>query len=522
MTTPASPTEPPAPDWRVWVGFAAMAVGNFMSILDIQIVASSIREIQAGVAASAEELIWIQTSYLVAEVIAIPLSGFLGRALSIRNLYTIGALGFSLASAACAFAWSIESLIVFRAIQGFMGGALIPTTLATVFLLFPPKNRPTVQVMIGLIVTLAPSIGPTVGGLITDTLGWRWLFLINLVPGVAAAALVYAFIRVGKPNYGLLNRMDWAGLIGLALFLGALQFVLEEGPRQGWLASGDIALWCVVAVGAGAVFFWRSFSAPEPVVSLRAFSDPNFAIGSAISLVLGLGLYGAVYLQPLFLGGVLGYSALQIGHVMFVTGATMFLSAPIARVFAMSIDPRLAVGIGVVAVAMGCLLQANLTAQSGFWDFFLPQVLRGFGFMFCFITVTNLALGTLPAGEVQNASGVFNLTRNLGGAIGLAALNTARDWSTAFHKSELAPMLDPANPLVGQHLAKSAAALQAAGVADPERAAIAQYAGLLNREATIMAFNSLFFAMSVVFLGILLMLPLLKKPALAQATDPAH
>jgi MFS transporter, DHA2 family, multidrug resistance protein len=517
-----APPEATAPDWRVWAGFVAMAVGNFMSILDIQIVASSIREIQAGVAASADELVWIQTSYLVAEIIAIPLSGFLGRAMSIRYLWTMAGIGFSLASAACAFAWSIESLIIFRTIQGFMGGALIPTTFAAVFLMFPPKNRPTVQVVIGLIATMAPAIGSTVGGAITEAFGWRWLFLVNLAPGLIASAVVYAFVRIGKPNWALFTKMDWAGLAGLALFLGALQFVLEEGPRQGWLESPEIGWLAVLTVAAGVLFFWRAFTSEEPVVSLKAFRNTNFSIGSGVSFTLGLGLYGAVYLQPLFLGGVLGYSALQIGNVMFVMGTTMFFSAPIVRLFAMSMDPRAAVGIGVLSAALGCFLQTGLTAQSGFWDFFWPQVFRGFGFIFCFVTITNLALGTLPASEIQNASGVFNVTRNLGGAIGLAALNTLKDWYTVFHKTELAPVFDPADPLVQQQLQASAARLAAAGVADPDRAAMAQFGQTLAREATVMAFNNLFFVMGVTFLCILALLPFVQKPEAAPQAAPAH
>jgi DHA2 family multidrug resistance protein len=524
VTTPQAQPEIPPPTLAIWLGFACMCVGNFMSVLDIQIVASSIREIQAGVAASADELVWIQTSYLVAEVIAIPLSGFLGRALTIRRLFAFAALGFTLFSAACAIAWSIESLIVFRAIQGLFGGFMIPTTFAAAFMLFPERNRATVNVLIGLIVTLAPSIGPTVGGWITATFGWHWLFLVNLAPGLMVTVGVWLLLKPEPMNWPLLRRFDFLGLAGMAVFLGALQVVLEEGPRKGWLDSPEIAGFAIAAVAGAALFFQRALTRPEPVVSLAAFSNREFAISCALAFALGIGLYGSVYLQPLFLGQIRGYDSLQIGHVMFVTGATMFFSAPVARQIAMRLDPRVAIGFGISLVAGGCFLQASLTAESSFWAFFWPQALRGMGFIFCFATLSIVALGTLSQNQIQAASGVFNLMRNLGGAIGLALLNTVRDWYTVFHKTELAPMLDPANPLVADMLAGSAARLAAAGVGDPEAAAIAQYAALLNREAAVMTFNNLFTAMGASFIFAVMLLPLVRppKPAAGAPVPDAH
>jgi len=220
---PAAPTSPPPPGpggliypkptIGLWIGFACMALGNFMAILDIQIVASSLREIQAGVSASADELVWIQTSYLVAEVNAIPLSGFMGRALSIRNLFTAAALGFTIASLGCAFAQNIGTLVFFRIIQGFMGGFMMPTTFAAGFLLFAEKDRATVNVMMGMIMTSAPAMGPALGGFITSALGWHWLFLVNLVPGIICAVGCFLLIPLKTPDWPLLRRIDIVGLI---------------------------------------------------------------------------------------------------------------------------------------------------------------------------------------------------------------------------------------------------------------------------------------------------------------------
>jgi MFS transporter, DHA2 family, multidrug resistance protein len=507
----AGDTAPPA-TLALWIGFCCMALGNFMAILDIQIVASSLREIQAGVSASADELVWIQTSYLIAEVIAIPLSGFMGRALSIRNLFTAAAIGFTVASVGCALAQNLETLVVFRVIQGFMGGFMMPTTFAAGFLLFAEKDRATVNVLMGMIMTSAPALGPVLGGVITSSLGWHWLFLINLVPGIVCAIGCFLLIPLKTPNWALLKRIDLIGLVGLAAFLGSLEIVLEEGPRQGWLASSHIALWASIASLGAVVFFWRAFTLDEPIVKLDAFTDRNFAVCAILAFTVGIGLYGSVYLQPLFLGQVRGYSAVQIGQVMFVTGVFMFISAPFARQLIVRVDPRVALLAGVLLVGGSCLLQARLTAESSFWEFFWPQAMRGCGLILCYATLSIVALGTMPVHMIQSASGLFNLTRNLGGAIGLALLSTMTDFYTVFHRTELASALNPADPMVAERLAASAARLEAAGVANPEIAAIAQQAALLHREAAV-TFNNLFVVIAACLALSLLVLPFVRRPS---------
>ncbi len=511
-TAPQAAHEPAPPNFWTWLGFAAMALGNFMAILDIQIVASSIRNIQAGISASADELAWVQTAYLIAEVIAIPLSGYLSRAFSIPVFFAWAATGFAFASAACGLAWNTESMIVFRAIQGFMGGALIPTTMASAWLLFPPKYRGGVQIMIGMIVTIAPSIGPTVGGTITDALGWRWLFFINLVPAAVIAVLVPFCLRgLPKANPSLLKKMDWIGLFSLAVFLGSLQLYLEDAPGDQWFGSAKIVSVFLVCLIAASVFFWRALTVDEPIVSLKAFRNRNFAIGALVTFSIGIGLYGSVYLQPLFLSQIRGFGALQIGHVMFATGAAMFVTAPIIRTVGDRVDMRILVAIGIVIAALGCFTQSGLTAESDFDEFILPQALRGMGFMFVFALMTQLAFATLPPEEIQTASGLFNLMRNLGGALGVAVLNALKDYFLVFHKTMLAPMLDPANPLVAARLTGLQAAMEKTEVSDPYLAAVAQMTFLLNREATVMTFNNLFFVMGIIFLLSLFAMPFLEK-----------
>ena len=306
--------------WRQWVGFMAMVLGMFMAILDIQIVSASISDIQAGLAASPDEASWVQTSYLIAEIVMIPLSGWLSRLLSTRVLFVASALGFTLFSLACAGASSLGEMVVFRAAQGFIGGAMIPTVFATTFLLFPGEKRTQMSVLIGLTATMAPTIGPTLGGWLTDQYSWHWLFLINVPVGLVVAGAVWTCLDIDKPDWSLRRGFDLIGLTLMALFLGALEYVLEEGERWDWFQDETIA-WCgVISVVAGVLFFWRMLTRRDPLVELRAFANANFAFGSLFSFVLGIGLYGSVYLVPLFLGRVRGYDSLQIGETMFVTG----------------------------------------------------------------------------------------------------------------------------------------------------------------------------------------------------------
>ena len=494
----------------IWVGYLAMIVGNFMAILDIQIVASSLREIGAGVSASADELAWVQTAYLIAEVIAIPLSGLLGRALSMRTLFVISSLGFTIMSLACALSWNIESLIFFRTLQGFLGGGMIPTTMASLFILFPEEKRAPAIVLVGMVSTLAPSIGPSLGGWITDSMGWHWLFLINLVPGFAAAALVWRFSPLKEKDLSLLKRLDIVGLIGMALFLGSLEYVLEEGPKHEWLAERSVFIASIAAFLGGATFFWRAFTSEQPIVDLRVFSNRNFIIGCIVSVAAGIGLYGSVYLMPLFLGGVRGYNSTQIGGVMVVTGLAMFLTAPIVGRLQAKADLRLLLLIGISLTAVGMWENSKLTAESGFWELALPQALRGAGLMMCMIPMTGLALGTLAPERVQNASGLFNLTRNLGGAFGLAIINTLLNRSTDLHRTELAAAVSSGHADVHGWLDQTAAALATQGISDPQAGALARLAGMVEREATVMAFDNVFVMLAITFALLLPLIPMTK------------
>lgn len=517
MPQPASATvaagAPPAQvGTREWLGFFVMIFGMFMAILDIQIVASSLSEIQAGLSASADEISWVQTSYLIAEVIMIPLSGFLSRLLSTRVLFVASAFGFTLMSVACAFTTSIGTMIVFRALQGFIGGAMIPTVFATSFIIFPPAKRAAVSVMIGLVATMAPTIGPTLGGYLTQSLSWHWLFLINVIPGLFVTGAVWALVDIDRPDRSLLKGFDYAGIAFMALFLGSLEYVMEEGPRNDWFDDRAIFTLAVIAVSAAVLFFWRAFTARNPIVELRAFADRNFALGCLYSFIIGVGLYGAVYVTPLFLARVRGFDSLQIGLIMMVTGLFQFTFAPVAGALSKKLDLRVMLALGLLLFGLGLYTQSGLTAEAGYWELFLPQALRGASLMLCFIPINTLALGTLPPDKLKNASGLYNLMRNLGGAIGLAAINTALIDRGALHWSRLVDSVNPARPAVNAFIQSTTQHYQGMISGDAHQATMQTLARMVEHQATVMTFNDTLLLMALAFVSGLVLTPLIRKP----------
>jgi MFS transporter, DHA2 family, multidrug resistance protein len=490
-----------------------MVFGMFMAILDIQIVSASLAEIQAGLSASADEISWVQTSYLIAEVIMIPLSGMLSRVLSTRWMFTISAGGFTLMSVACASATSIEQMIVFRALQGFIGGGMIPTVFASAYTIFRGRQG-LISPVIGLVATLAPTIGPTIGGYLTDLFSWHWLFLVNVVPGIAVTAAAYLLIDFDEPNFGLMADFDWAGLGLMAVTLGSLEYVLEEGPGDDWFTDDLILSLSVVATAAGVGFFWRVLTAKEPIVDLRAFSDRNFAAGCAFSLVMGVGLYGLTYLYPVYLARVRGYSALMIGETMFVTGLCMFVMAPVAGRLTRLLDPRVMLGLGFVGFAAGTWIVTGLTRDWDFQELLWPQILRGVSLMLCMVTINNIALGTLTPDRLKNASGLFNLTRNLGGAIGLALINTVLNNRMDLHLERLHESVTWDSAAALERLDQLTHSLQKLG-SDAGDAALKALAATVRTQALVMSFADVFLILTAMFLAMACATVLIKRPQMA-------
>ncbi len=519
---PDRPAPRPHVGARQMLGFLGMVLGMFMAILDIQIVASSLAEIQAGVSASADEISWVQTAYLIAEVVMIPLSGFLSRALSTRVLFVASALSFTASSLICAMATDLSTLVVARAAQGFLGGAMIPTVFATSFTIFPPQQRAMATVMTGLVATLAPTIGPTVGGWLTDTFSWHWLFLINLGPGIVVAATVWGLLDIDRPNLSLLRGFDAIGLAAMALFLGSLEYVVEEGPRWNWFDDETIFVLAIVATLSGAAFFARVLTYRNPIVDLSAFANRNFSTGSLLGFVMGIGLYGLVYLMPLYLAQVRGLNALQIGEVMFVTGLAQFLAAPPSGILVRRIDPRLMLAGGFAMVAASTWWMTALTADWDFWELLVPQILRGVGLMFAMIPITTLALGTLTPLQIKGASGLFNLMRNLGGAFGLAGLNTIINEQRAVHWSRLAEHVNPGRPEVQAYIEALTARLGAAVAGDPTAAVTRRLGAIVMRQATVLTFIDCFAIMAAMFVAAMLVMPLIRRPAVSAGAGGGH
>jgi DHA2 family multidrug resistance protein len=500
-------------DPRKLVAFLAMCFGMFMAFLDIQIVSASLSEIQAGLSASADEISWVQTSYLVAEVISIPLSGFLSRALGTRMMFAASAAGFTFASLMCGFATDMSQMIFWRAVQGFIGGGMIPTVFASTYLIFPRSKMPLIVPMIGLIATLAPTIGPTIGGYLTDRMSWHWLFFINVLPGIGVTAAAWFLINFDKPNYKLFDHFDWWGLGLMAAFLGSLEYVLEEGPRYDWFDDTTILILTVVCVISAVAFFYRALTAREPIVDLLAFRDRNFALGSMFSFVMGIGLYGLTYLFPLYLARVRGHDSLMIGETMFVSGAAMFLAAPLVGRLMNKVDPRAMLLFGFVTFAIGSWEMSYLTKDYDFWQLFIPQIWRGVGLMFAMVPITNLALGTLPPERLKNASGLYNLTRNLGGAVGLALLNTVLNNRTDLHLARLHDAVTWTRGPANETLSLLTQRFTSLGYgSDAHTMAIKQLTLMARQQGTVMAFGDVFLLLAVLFLAFGALILVMRKP----------
>ena len=406
-----------------WIGFCAMCLGMFMAVLDIQVVATSLPEIQGALAIEREQMSWVQTTYLIAEVVAISLTAFLTRVLSMRGLFVAAIAIFTLASAGCAASFGFSSLIAWRAVQGFAGGALIPLVFSAVFLLFPFRAQGVATTIAGVLAVLAPTCGPLVGGWITQTFSWHWLFLINIGPGVASALLAWFCLPRERTNLAWARGLDQISLVAIVISLACLELALKEAPQRGWITAIPTGLLAIFVLSS--VFFVRRIlQRPRPFVDLRALYDRNFAVGCALSFILGVGLFGSVYLIPVFLAFVRGLGPLAIGWILLATGAAQLLTAPVAVEIERRFDPRPLAFLGFALFAVGLGASADATNLTGGAEMFWPQVVRGCAIMFCLLPPTRLALGHLELSRVSDASALFNLMRNIGGAIGIALIDT--------------------------------------------------------------------------------------------------
>ncbi|MDB5806610.1 MAG: Inner rane component of tripartite multidrug resistance system [Betaproteobacteria bacterium] len=505
------------------LAFATMVVGMFIALLDIQIVSASLKDIGGGLSAGADETVWVQTAYLIAEIIVIPLSGWLARVMSTRWLFCVSAVGFTLASLACGVAWDIQSMIAFRALQGFLGGSMIPMVFTTAFMFFQGPQRVIAAATVGAIASLAPTLGPAVGGWITDNFSWHWLFLINVVPGAFVAIAVPIMVRVDEPNPSLLRGADYFGIVLLALFLGCLEYTLEEGPRWDWFGDRTILTTGIISAVAGVGFIWRSLAYANPVVDLRALKDRNFALGCFFSFMAGVGIFATIYLTPVFLSRVRGFSALQIGETVLVTGIFQILSIPIYVILSKRYDLRWLMMLGLGCFALSMVGFAPITHDWGATELFLPQALRGFAQQFAVAPAVILTLGGLAPDRLKLASGLFNVMRNLGGAIGIAVMATLLNDRTNLHFHRIAEHLTSSNEAVNEVLQRVGGNLAvAAGGLDAQVGALKQLGSLVMREAQTQTFGDTYVVLLVCFAITTAMVPLMKKIAPPKAPVADH
>jgi MFS transporter, DHA2 family, multidrug resistance protein len=530
MTTAAkadAASLPPNPaEWptgRKFLVLGILAFGQFMALLDIQIVAASLNDVQAGLSAGPDEVSWVQTAYLMAELVMIPFSAFLAQAMSTRWLFATSAGLFTVSSIACGLAWNIGSMATFRAIQGFVGGAMVPTVFAVGFALFHGKQRALIPAILGMVSVLAPTLGPTVGGVITDALNWRWIFFVNVVPGIAVTVLVIVFVRIDSANPSMFGRIDWSHLLAMAVALGALEYVLEEGPRKDWFGDPIIKTSAWFSLVAFGLFIERSLFSKNPIVRLSPFRNPTFAFACLFNIVIGFGMYASTYLLPVYLGRVRNFDSLQIGTTVFVVGIGQFVSAIVASRLSQVVDPRGMIAVGLTGFATSLWMTSFLGSDWGFGQLLLPQAVRGLFILLCIVPSVNMALAGFQGPELRSASGLFNLMRNLGGAIGIATVNTWLQDNARIQGLRFGEALSHSGQVAKDQLA--ALAHQFAAVTPDPAHALLMAQGLIGhvvaRESLTIAFNDVFRLMAWMFFGALVMVPFC-RPAKAPPPSPAE
>lgn len=507
------------------LAFASMCVGMFIALLDIQIVSASLADIGGGLSAGTDETAWVQTSYLIAEIIVIPLSGWLSRVMSTRWLFCASAVGFTIASMLCGLAWDINSMIFFRALQGFLGGSMIPTVFTTAFVYFSNHQRVIAAATIGALASLAPTLGPTIGGWITSHYSWHWLFFINLVPGLYVAIVVPMLVKIDRPNPALLRGADYPGMVMMAVFLGCLEYTLEEGSRWGWLGDDLIRTTATVSALAAAGFIWRSLTHANPVVDLRALKERNFALGCFFSFITGIGIFATIYLTPLFLARVRGFEALDIGLAIFSTGIFQVCAIPFYTYLARRVDLRWLLMFGMACFALSMWQFGPITHLWGGQELLLPQALRGFAQQFAVAPTVTLTLGSLAPDRLRLASGLFNLMRNLGGAIGIAVCGTILNDRGNQHFLHLAEHLNAGNDAMQGMLQTAGDSFAAWGMdaGAAHTAALKQLWLLTWREAQTQTFSDAFLAVMACLAIATALVPLMRKVAPPSAPSPdAH
>jgi DHA2 family multidrug resistance protein len=500
---------------KTWLAVTGATLGAFMAVLNIQIVNASLADIQGGIGAGLDDGGWISTSYLIAEIVVIPLSGWLAQVFSIRIYLLTNAVLFLVFSAACALAQDLPQMIVLRAIQGFSGGVLIPLAFTLIITLLPKAKQPIGMAMFAISATFAPAIGPTIGGYFTENFGWQYVFYVNVVPGVIMIGMLYFSLEASPMKLSLLREGDWPGIVTMAIGLAALQTVLEEGNKDDWFGSPFIVRLSVIAVIALALFFWIEFTTKKPLLNLRILFRRNFGFGVLANFLLGVALYGSAYILPVYLSRVQGYNSEQIGMVLAWTGLPQLVLIPLVPRLMKSVDARLVIGIGFALFAASNFMNIYMTNDYGGDQLFWANVVRAVGQALVFAPLSGVATAGIEAENARSASALFNMIRNLGGAMGIAGLQTLLTKREQYHSNVLSQSVSVLVQATRTRLDQLTQYFMSHGVIDRVDATHRAYVAIgkiIQKQAFILGFSDTFYTLGVALIIALLAGLLLKKP----------
>ena len=511
------------PHVNPWIVAVAVMFATFMEVLDTTVVNVSLPHIAGNLSASIDESTWVLTSYLVANAIILPLTGWLARHFGRKRLLMTSVAGFTVSSLLCGIAPNLPSLVAFRILQGATGGAMQPLSQAVLLEAFPPHERGKAMGFWGLGIVVAPILGPVLGGWLTDTYSWRWVFYINLPVGIAS--LVMTKLYVFDPSYLRkdTDKIDYWGIGLLALWVGTLQLALDLGQERDWFSSPFITT-LVVTSGAGLIaFLVREWITPEAVVDLHVFKVRTYSTGVFLMTTLGFVLYGSLVLLPIMLQTLLGYPSLQAGIAMAPRGLGSFIGMPLVGAMIGKIDPRKMVAFGLIAGAFTLFWLARLNLQAGYWDIFWPQFFQGLGLSALFVPLTTISMDPIPRERMGNATSLFNLMRNLGGSIGIATTGTLLARKQQEYVNVMGAHVTPFSETARNALEAARQGFLASG-ADAVTATQRAYAavfGTVQRHATMVAFVDLFRLLGIIFLLLLPLVMLMRRPR-SKAAAAAH
>ena len=505
----------PAVSANTWLAVIGATLGAFMAVLNIQIVNASLADIQGGIGAGIDDGGWISTSYLIAEIVVIPLSGWLSQVFSVRIYLLTNAFLFLVFSAACAMAQDLPQMIALRAVQGFTGGVLIPMAFTLIITLLPKSKQPIGLAMFAISATFAPAIGPTIGGYLTENWGWQYIFYVNVVPGAIMIGMLYFSLEPAPMNLSLLREGDWLGIGTMAIGLSALQTVLEEGNKDDWFGSPFIVRFAVIAAIALPLFVLIELTREKPLLNLRLLFRRNFGFGVLANFLLGVALYGSVYILPVYLSRIQGYNSEQIGMVLAWTGLPQLVLIPLVPRLMKRVDSRIVIGVGFALFAASNFMNITMTTDYAADQLFAPNVVRAVGQALVFAPLSAVATAGIEANNAGSASVLFNMMRNLGGAIGIAALQTLLTKREQYHSNVLSQSVSALAPATRVRIEQLTQYFTRHGVIDSADAAHRAYVAIgkvIQKQAFILAFSDTFYALGVALIVALLAGVLLKKP----------